>query len=83
MDVPEHANASCSGWPQCTNASNVACGCFNYGWDAVSFAAFVDILLEENVSTISVWRGDITPPESTSAVWPEWFVESLRRFLAA
>ncbi len=75
-----HWNASCEGWPQCTDISNEACQCFNYGWDQPSLHAFVLHLLAANVTSMSVWRSDITPPPGTTAALPDWFIAELAFF---
>lgn len=83
MDTRTHANASCAGWPQCSNVSDPSCGCFNYGWDQQSMDTLLNFLLEKDVHTVSVWRGDITPPPGTTPQWPTWYTDALARFLAA
>ena len=53
-EMPGHVNASCGGWPQCTNFSNPACGCLDYGWNETAFATFVRAAEAAGVTEIDV-----------------------------
>ena len=81
VDASGHKNASCGGWPQCTNFSDPACGCLWYGWNASTLSAFVDAAEAAGVEEIDVWRQDMTPPPGTSADVPEWFIDTMAGFL--
>ena len=82
VEMPGHENASCSGWPQCTDFDNPACMCLDYGWDADSFRKFVTDAASAGVEEIDVWRNDITPPPGTIAFIPPWWIETLTHFLS-
>ena len=81
VDAPGHRNASCGGWPQCTNISNPACGCLWYGWTAKTLDAFVGAAEQAGVEEIDVWREDMTPPPGTTADIPTWFIDTMTGFL--
>jgi hypothetical protein len=81
VEMPGHRNASCGGWPQCTNFSNPACGCYDYGWTEDGFRTFTSQAAMAGVTQIDVWRQDMTPPPGTSAAIPPWFIDALAKFL--
>ena len=80
-EMPGHANASCGGWPQCTNFSDPACGCLDYGWNHSAFAKFVRDVESAGFTEIDVWREDMTPPKGTVPSIPPWLLEELAGFL--
>lgn len=82
VDMPGHENASCSGWPQCTDFDNPACMCIDYGWNEQSFRKFIKDAAESGVQEIDVWRNDITPPPGTTAFIPPWWIEILTDYLS-
>ena len=82
VDMPGHENASCSGWPQCTDFDNPACMCIDYGWTEESFRKFIMQAADAGVEEIDVWRNDITPPPGTIAYIPPWWIEILTDFLS-
>ena len=82
VEMPGHENASCSGWPQCTDFDNPACMCLDYGWDKDAFRNFIMEAANAGVEEIDVWRNDITPPPGTVAFIPPWWIETLTDFLS-
>lgn len=82
VDMPGHENASCSGWPQCTDFDNPACNCLNYRWDNDAFRHFITEAANAGVEEIDVWRNDITPPPGTVAFIPPWWIDILTDFLS-
>jgi hypothetical protein len=81
-EMPGYANASCGGWPQCTNFSNPRCGCLDYGWNQSSFAAFVRNVEAVGFTEIDVYRQDLSPPPGTTPSIPSWLIDELAGFLS-
>lgn len=81
-EMPGHRDASCGGWPQCTNFSDPACGCIDYGWNRTAFAVFVRDVEAAGITEIDIYRQDMTPPPGTIPSVPPWLIAELAGFLA-
>eukprot|EP01050_Picozoa_sp_SAG11_P022689 SAG11_NODE_4355_length_1935_cov_0.935185_2_plen_273_part_00 len=85
VEIPGHENASCGGWPdghQCTNLSDPACGCIDYRWSQATLHDFITQAEQLGVQEIDVWRMDLDIPPGTVPSVPPWFVAELTGFLS-
>ena len=82
VELPGHENASCGGWPQCTNLTNRKCGCLNFLWNRSTLHEFVLQVEAAGMSELDVWRMDMTPPRGTVPAIPPWFIAELEGFIS-